>query len=422
MSLFSYALTAEEINHLYSISRTINQAEDWKQCMEQVVPLLRSLMIFDSIVVYLYDPQAAQLDVGYARSIGRGRANGTDIAWGESAASQVLQSRQPLHLEPALEGDSRLDQPYITALPILHHSNLLGVLIFIRFGEHTCTPSDMAYSSIFAEELAHLLNRKTLEEAVARLEAEQQQARLQEDFISTISHELLTPLGFIKGYATTLLRSDATWDDKTRREFLTIIDEETDRLQELIDNMLDSARLQSGTMKMDFQPVRLDALLRDTVMRARTHHKNLQVLLNIETTLQPIHGDPRRLSQVFDNIIGNAIKYAPQSPIIISLTRKNHDLLISFQDHGPGIPAQYVPHLFERFYRNPEQAMKVRGTGLGLYICRQLVEAHHGDIWVESYSGEGTTFYIQLPASIEHIEKNLPLANPRRRYEPNSGG
>jgi signal transduction histidine kinase len=104
-----------------------------------------------------------------------------------------------------------------------------------------------------------------------------------------------------------------------------------------------------------------------------------------------------RLSQVFENLLGNAIKYAPGSPIFISLRRGEKGLRTAFADRGPGIAEDYLPFLFERFYRVPGERT-VTGTGLGLYICKQIILAHHGKIWAESVLDEGTTFFLELPA------------------------
>jgi signal transduction histidine kinase len=138
-------------------------------------------------------------------------------------------------------------------------------------------------------------------------------------------------------------------------------------------------------------------LLKDVIMRVEQHHKDLQIELNTTPASHPIQGDPRRLAQVVENLLSNAIKYAPGSPLLIDMVENNTVVHLSVTDQGPGIPPKYVPHLFERFFRNPEQAPNVRGTGLGLYICRQIVEAHKGHISVESELGEGTTVHIDLP-------------------------
>jgi signal transduction histidine kinase len=221
------------------------------------------------------------------------------------------------------------------------------------------------------------------------------QMQLQEDFVSTISHELRTPLGFIKGYSTSLLRQDTSWDDETQKEFLTIIDEEADRLSLLIENVLESARLQSKTLPLRFQPLRLDAVLRDVIMRIRSRQKELDVSMELET-VPPISGDGVRLAQVFENLFTNAIKYAPGSPLVVLLNQVDDNILISFVDHGPGIPKESLPLIFERFYRVRGEKT-VTGTGLGLYICKQIILAHRGKIWAESTPGQGTTFFIELP-------------------------
>jgi signal transduction histidine kinase len=160
---------------------------------------------------------------------------------------------------------------------------------------------------------------------------------------------------------------------------------------------MDSSRLQAGTLRMSFQPVRLDVLLREISLRASSRYDNLEVSLDLHDTGLQIQADPARLAQVFDNLLGNASKYAPGSPVVISLHRDGNFVRIAVKDRGPGIPAENLEHLFTRFYRVPELTASVRGTGLGLYICRQIVQAHLGEISAESTIGEGTTFNILLP-------------------------
>jgi len=401
-----------ELDLVFSISQVFAQSSHWKPALDQIVPLLRIAIIFDNLVLYLPDQANGQIEVAYARVVGRGRSVGPDINWGETIANQVFRDGQIVLQEPPDDpaAGERLNQPFLLALPLRNNDTVVGALVIIRFGGPNFTEDDRKIASLVADGVSQLLRYQDTRQKLLLLETERQQARLQEDFISTISHELLTPLGFIKGYTTTLLRSDTSWDENNQREFLNIIDEETDRLQELIDNLLDSARLQSGTLRMTFQPVRLDALLKDVMMRARQHHKNLKIQMNAADPSTPIQGDPSRLAQVFENLLSNAVKYAPGSPVSVTLTEDAKNSYIAFQDHGPGIPAQYLPHLFERFFRNPEQAVNVRGTGLGLYICRQIIEAHHGEINVQSVLGEGTTIHIALPYSQPVSLRHRPSA------------
>jgi signal transduction histidine kinase len=163
----------------------------------------------------------------------------------------------------------------------------------------------------------------------------------------------------------------------------------------LVTKFLDSARLQSGMMSMDFQPVRLDSLIRDVVMRIHGRDNSVQVDLDLDKS-PPIQADSLRLVQVLENLFENAIKYAPNSSITITLRNLGDHLTVTFADRGPGIPAEHLPFLFERFYRVPAQSGRP-GTGLGLFICRQIVQAHNGRISVETAPSRGTAFCIDLP-------------------------
>jgi signal transduction histidine kinase len=281
------------------------------------------------------------------------------------------------------------------AFPLYIGSKLSGALVFVRFGGPDYSELHIQIASLQAFWAAALIERRDLQQAHTELNSVQRQMRLQDDFVSTISHELRTPLGFIKGYSTSLLREDTEWDEATRREFLNIIDEEADRLTRLIEDMLESARLQSKTLQFKFSPVRIDALVRDVATRINMHHPELKVTFEFQP-LPPIRGDGTRLSQVFENLFSNAIKYAPASEIIVCMRPVQDKIRITFADKGEGIAETYLPFVFERFYRVPGERT-VTGTGLGLYICKQIIMAHHGNIWVESVLGQGATFTIELP-------------------------
>jgi signal transduction histidine kinase len=388
-----------DIKTLYTISQKVTQTLDWKPALDEIVILSRSVFIFDNLVVYLTTPPKNVIEVVYARAAGRGRSAEADMAWGESVANSVIQANQQiLQVAPRSSNTSRLDNPIILGIPLNLGAKVLGAIVIIRFGGPAFTSDDFDLSKFIAQQISLLIEREHLQQEFRQLEEQQQQIRLQDDFVSTITHELRNPLGFIKGYTTTLLRSDTQWDQNTQQEFLNIIDQETDRLQELIDNLLDSARLQSGEMRMLFQPVRLDSVLNDVILRARLHHPELVIKLNIEGSLQPVRGDPRRLAQVFENIIGNSIKYAPGSEILITIKLDDSSVLINLQDFGPGIPEQYLPYIFNRFFRTPD-APSMHGSGLGLYICKQIINAHSGQIQALAGTEKGTTIRIRLPIS-----------------------
>lgn len=386
----------ETVEYLYSILSPLNQKADWKASLSSLLASLREDFLYDNVAIYLIDPQTKGLDVIYARAVGRGKTSEADVSWGEGIAGDVIAQGKIITHEPGSHPDKdRLNLPYLLGLPLLIAGRMSGALVFIRFGGPSYSGTHQHFAALIAASTASLLERKALQDARADLESIQKQMRLQDDFVSTISHELRTPLGFIKGYSTSLLREDTKWDEKTQHEFLAIIDDEADRLTRLIENMLESARMQSKTLQFKFQPLRLDAIVRDVATRVRTHHPELEIDIEFDVA-PPILGDSVRLSQVFENLFSNATKYAPNSPLTIKLKRTEKKLRVSFADHGPGIPEDFIPFIFERFYRVPGEG-SVTGTGLGLYICKQIILAHHGKIWAESVLDQGTTIFIELP-------------------------
>jgi len=405
--------TAPQIEHLYAINQILVHAAGWKPALEEISRMVRTFFIFDNLVVYKADIQNQNMEVVFARAVGRGKKAEADISWGEDIANAILQGKQLILSEPIKENNQdRLTSPHILGLPLLISNKLLGAIMFIRFGGPYFTESGVRLAQYIANQIALAMEREELAQSYSLLAEQDRQNQLKEDFISTITHELRNPLGFIKGYTTTLLRSDTTWDQQTQSEFLQIIDAETDHLQELIDNILDSARLQSGQLKMNFQYVRLDAMLNDLLLRAKMNFPELSIKVLIPEKLEPIIGDSRRLSQVIENIISNAVKYAPGSVVQINLSQDQNRTVILIQDFGPGIPAEYIPRLFDRFFRNPDQSPTIRGSGLGLYICKLIIHAHAGEILVKSKLGEGTQFEIILP---NHTSEIMTSASSHER-------
>jgi two-component system sensor histidine kinase KdpD len=387
----------QTLSYLQGLMQLTAHLDTSRNAIERFMVELRKEFVFDNVAIYLQDGETQNLEIAFARAIGRSRDAEADAAWGEDFAGQVIKKGQLLLRDPSpgVSSDDRLHQAYLLGLPLHEGDWVKGAVVFVRFGGPVYEDQHTAVASFAAGLLSTLYERAASMRLQHELRDLQRQMQLQEDFVSTISHELRTPLGFIKGYSTSLLRQDTSWDEETQKEFLNIIDEEADRLSLLIENVLESARLQSKTLPLRFQPLRLDSVLRDVIMRIRSRQKELDVSMELES-VPPISGDAVRLAQVFENLFTNAIKYAPGSPLVVLLNRVEDRILISFIDHGPGIPQESLPLIFERFYRVRGEKT-VTGTGLGLYICKQIILAHRGKIWAESTPGQGTTFFIELP-------------------------
>jgi len=380
----------------YNFWRNAVYEKDWKDALDFLIASLRDVLVFDNLAIYIIDKNGETSEIAYARAVGREKNAEADANWGEEIANQVIEKNEIIFDTPQVPNGNkkRVADTYLAGLPLRASGKLIGVLSLIRFGGPEYTSKDMDIAALAAVVIAYIFEKRALQESIAELEIVQRQMRLQDDFVATISHELRTPLGFIKGYSTTLLREDTEWDEKTRREFLTIIDEETDHLTELIENILESARLESKTIEMNFQPLRLDALIRDVITRVRARYENIEILFDNDCD-QVIQGDSTRLAQIFENLFSNAVKYAPNARIVISTSLECENYVqITFADNGAGIPAEHLPYIFDRFYRVPDDPGKA-GTGLGLFICKRIIEAHRGKIWAESKNG--TSFIIQLP-------------------------
>ena len=223
--------------------------------------------------------------------------------------------------------------------------------------------------------------------------------RTREEFVANVSHELRTPLSLIKGYVETLL-DGAHNDPDVAERFLKIIQRNASRLDLLIQDLLSISALESGRIKLNLQPVELRPLVEKvfTDLHAKAENKNVS-LVN-EMPGHAARADGNRLEQVFANLVDNAIKYgrANGTVKIGEKTAEDGQLEIFVQDDGPGIPLESLNRVFERFYRvDKARSRDQGGTGLGLSIVKHIVQAHGGEVRVESELGKGSTFFFTLP-------------------------
>ena len=228
---------------------------------------------------------------------------------------------------------------------------------------------------------------------------------LQKTFISVISHELKTPVAIIKGYAGTLRRPDGHWSPQILDESLTVIEEEADNLNALIDNLLEVSRLQAGTFTLEVSDeINLPRLADNVARRFATQSGQHRIETSFPADFPTILGDERRLTQVFNNLVSNAIKYSPDGGLITIRGEVHPEhVTVSVCDEGIGIPARDQYRIFQKFSRlDNALSRKTEGTGLGLYLSRAIIEAHRGRIWFHSNSDNepgapGTTFTFSLP-------------------------
>lgn len=220
------------------------------------------------------------------------------------------------------------------------------------------------------------------------------------EMLAGLSHDLRTPLACIKGYVTTLLRGDVDWDADSQKEFLSIIAEETDHIENLINNLLDSATFSwKGEMVLIKEPTLLPQIVNKVLKDPSYRYKNHRFSVLFPEDFPLLEVDCFRIEQVLRNLVDNSVKYSPENTLItIKGELMPGEVIISVADEGIGIDDEYLGQLYEKFFRVTSGIQEhKKGIGLGLPLARQVLLSHGGKIWAKSRLNQGTTFYISLP-------------------------
>jgi PAS domain S-box-containing protein len=226
--------------------------------------------------------------------------------------------------------------------------------------------------------------------------------QMKSDFVATVSHELRTPLAAIYGAALTVRREDLELDAELMQHLLNVIAEESARLAQIVEDLLLASHLDSGRLQIALEACDARELTRSVVEAAEIHlPENVWLELVVDDDLPQVHADSEQLRQVISNLVDNAVKYSPDGgPVRVLLESEDSVVRLAVSDQGLGIPHNEQRRIFEKFYRlDPDMTRGIGGTGLGLYICRELVRRFDGRIWVESGDGKGSTFVVELRAA-----------------------
>lgn len=224
--------------------------------------------------------------------------------------------------------------------------------------------------------------------------------RAASDLISTVSHEIRSPLTSVKGFTSTLLSKWERFSDEQKRVMLQTINYDADRVTRLLGDLLDVSRLEAGRLELKRQEVDLAAIATDAVARLRLNAEEHQLEVSFPEGFPKITADPGRIEQVLINLIENAIKYATPGKVMVSGEDAGGEVVVRVADEGEGIDPDHLPNIFLKFYRRGSGERRT-GTGLGLYICRGIVHAHDGELIVERSDPTGTVFAVRLPKDPE---------------------
>lgn len=412
--------TDQQLSTLFEIARILATKNDLDAIVSRVLTCLTDsmggpdagiLMLHDAKEGYLKAKAAQGYDmavlaemriapgesiVGHAYEAGRAELYPTP----ESAAAAMV------NLSPAnatllrAAARERREPLSIICLPLATNSSRIGALLLENMNPQApFTMEDLEFLRPVADLVALSIENTRLASELEAARSLNEANRLKAEVISTLAHEMRTPLTSIKGYATTLLLEEAGFSVATQREFLQIIDEECDVLQDLIHDLLESSIIDAGFLKLEPQPVMLPRLAKAAIDEVAHLSRRHHFMVDFPSPFPIVDADPQRITQVLRNLFDNAVKYSPGGGLIVVRGEAREDeVMISVADQGEGIAPEHINRLFEKFFRiKSGLGRHVVGTGLGLPIAHTIIESHGGRIWAESQIGQGTTFYFTLP-------------------------
>lgn len=297
-------------------------------------------------------------------------------------------------------------------VPLTVNQSPVGTLrLVMRQPGQELAPETRRLLTTFAAQLGVVVERARLAREATRARLLEESDRLKSALLSSVSHDLRTPLAAIKVSATTLLQQDVQMDSEVRRDLLSTINEEADRLNRLVGDLLDMSRIEAGALRLKLDWCDLDELIRAVVRRLA--RETTQIQLDWPTDLPLIYADYVQLDRVMTNLLDNALRFAPPDTTIeVVVAIDESHVTVSVANEGSAIPEPIQPQLFDKFYRISDNYAPSKGTGLGLSICKGIVEAHEGQIWIESpitADGTGAQFVFRLPYSTDMCP--LALAN-----------
>lgn len=409
----------EALQKLHESSLALNSRLEPKAILAIVAREAARVLEADFAVVWVVDDEsfvpagAYRLPPGFDSTL---RLPMSDPVFGEAAATRAYETGRTT-MESGHKADRESHRPFlegvvlprawkaVLSVPIVSEGQTLGVLSCYMRQAHRFDPDEVSrVESLAALAAVAITNASAYERESSALAARKELDALKDDFLSTISHELRTPLTAVEGFATTLRRRWDDISDDARRDFVARIERQANSLHGLIRELLDFSRLQSGRFSAHGAPLDVSSMVAETVHRLDAQLAGHDVKVDVPADLV-CYADPLALDRVLENLLTNAARYSPDgTPILVRAGIPREAGMagwveLAVIDAGIGIPASEQARVFQRFYRGQsDEVRKVRGTGVGLAVVKELVEANGGDVSVKSTPGEGSTFTVRLPS------------------------
>ena len=388
-------------------ARALSSSLELDQAFDAFIREVRGLMPFDRMAIVLSENGVAQVMAVAGAGADEVLPPGSGRPIHGTLLEELLRTNQTVYRRDMSGADYPEEDDFLElglhcrlATPLLQGARAVGMLSLVRRETDAFTEEEIELAGLLGRLVASAVQnirayeteRKTVEE-LRRLSA------LRADFVSLVSHELRTPMAAVIGSARTLQQRWRELSAGQRDSFLELIAGETNRLAELISDVLDTSRIEAGTFSFRFREVDLGQLIRDVVATARLGQDEVHLHADLHDLLPEVRGDAERLRQVLTNLIDNAIKYSPAgSEVEVRAYPEDGRIRVDVRDRGPGIAKADQKLIFEKFGRVTGPGATRPGTGLGLFIARSIAEAHGGALKVHSAPEQGSTFTLELPA------------------------
>ncbi len=396
-----------DLNILLNVSQAVSSSMSGEQIINSAMDIMSRTLAVDGCYIRITENRAVPVEGQFGFDTGTAAVfKATDFKNG--VFKDVFQNNEPVIVNSIRKSVDSLSGMLMQngyrsmlGIPVSVSGNPEGIMLVATLTNHIFTPLEVNLFKAIGRETGQALNNLLLFEEASKTKALRELDSLRTELLANVSHELRTPLAAIKGFASSLLQPDIVFDDETRTSFIQTIDNEADRLSHLIDELLLMSRIEAGVYKARkewFEVGEIVTAIRDRLYNTAIKHN---FKMNIPDNLPPVLAEGARIGEVITNLVDNAVKYSPEgTDILLKVEQQADQLVFQVQDHGMGIPEEAWSKVFERFYRHNNETKK--GFGLGLSICRGIVESHSGKIWVKSQPGYGSCFSFSLP-----IDKNL---------------
>lgn len=399
----------QELEGLQRLSKLLASAETVDHAVGESVRIVCDLLECRQMAILLYDDDRQAL-VGHRPVVGMDEAKVESLSIPLSEPSLVAtvhRTGTPLYsndattdawVDPKLREELGIET--LLVAPLSTGPQPIGVLLAMNSKKGSFEDGDVRFTNLLGSRIAAVIESSTARERERALMQRLWEAdRMKTEFVSMLAHELRGPMTTILGFSQTLGSQWDTVPTDKRKHFLDIITKETGRLSRLVADLLDVSRMEAGTLRYDLVPMPLDDLV-STVLEVHTSlHRDHEVIADIPENLPKVMGDRDRVRQVLINLLTNAIHYSPggsKVKLSAKVDEANSELVVSVADQGIGIAPQDIDKVFSKFVMLPKPTWVKKGTGLGLYITKGIVDAHGGRIWIDSEPGKGATFSFTL--------------------------